>query len=178
MSEFGSHVLTSTFPLCWTHGTLPHFGPLSGTFHWYILGFGSFSHFYQLYHFLKKKKTVLLMEGGRKWKHTSKHSHPIRDLDNLESEEASNNSGDGSSSGDSIPSNMPTNRKHQCTSQIATRLSQTGIFHVLFALFSQHLQNFIFKILSYQPHHTRSNPFRLFTLFTDNKKTRVLSPIK
>ena len=42
--------------------------------------------------------------------------------------------------------------------------------------FSQHLRSLSFKILSYQPHHTHSKPFRLFTLFTDNEKTRVLNP--
>ena len=43
-------------------------------------------------------------------------------------------------------------------------------------IFSQHLRSLSFKILSYQPHHTHSKPFRLFTLFTDNEKTRVLNP--
>ena len=55
-------------------------------------------------------------------------------------------------------------------------LSRTGIFHVLFALFFSTLTTTILQILSYPPHHTRSNPFRPLTQFTDKWKTRVLNP--
>ena len=55
-------------------------------------------------------------------------------------------------------------------------LSRTGIFHVLFALFFSTLTTTILQILSYPPHHTRSNPFRPLTQFTDKQKTRVLNP--
>ena len=55
-------------------------------------------------------------------------------------------------------------------------MSRTGIFHILFALFFLTLTATILQVLSYQPHYTRSNPFRLLTPFPDNKKTRVLNP--
>ena len=46
-------------------GTSPDFGPLSGTFCWWVISFAHFSHLDQLFHFLKKKKTVLLMSPTR-----------------------------------------------------------------------------------------------------------------
>ena len=60
--------------------------------------------------------------------------------------------------------------------RLAVLLSRTGIFHVLFALFFLTLTIVILQILSYQPQHTHSNPFRLLIPFTDKKKTRVLNP--
>ena len=42
-------------------------------------------------------------------------------------------------------------------------------FSVLFALFFLTLTNTILQILSYHPHHTRSNPFRLLTQFPDKQ---------
>ena len=36
-------------------GTSPDFGPLSGTFCWWVISFAHFSHLDQLFHFLKKK---------------------------------------------------------------------------------------------------------------------------
>ena len=56
------------------------------------------------------------------------------------------------------------------------QVSRTGIFHVLFALFFLTLTNTILQTRSNHPHHTRSNPFRLLTQFTDKQKTRVLNP--
>ena len=71
-------------------------------------------------------------------------------------------------------SNVPS---HRCIrGNCSHLLSRTGIFPVLFALFFLTLTNTILQILSYQPHHARSNPFRLLTQFTDNKKMRVLKP--
>ena len=57
-------------------------------------------------------------------------------------------------------------------------VSRTGIFHILFALFFSRLTIIIFQNLSYQAHHTRFKPFRLFTPFTDDKKTCVLNPLR
>ena len=50
-------------------------------------------------------------------------------------------------------------------------MSRTGIFHILFVLFSQHSHSLSFKVSSYQTAHTRSELFRLLTLFTDNQNT-------
>ena len=71
---------------------------------------------------------------------------------------------------------FPTNNDAIVLSSFSSHtLSRTGIFHVLFALFSLTLTNTILQIPSYHSHHTRSNPFRLLTQFTENKKTHVLN---
>ena len=62
-------------------------------------------------------------------------------------------------------------------SAFPSNVSQTGIFHALFALFFPRLTIIISQILSYQTHYTRFIPFRLLTLFTDNKENTCIEPI-
>ena len=56
-------------------------------------------------------------------------------------------------------------------------VSRTGIFHVLFALFSLTFTDTILQTRSYHPHHTRSNPFRPLTQFTDQQKNACIEPM-
>ena len=74
-----------------------------------------------------------------------------------------------------------SNRQLLATGRVSASLdlhplevSRTGIFHVLFTLFFLTLTNTILQTGSYHPHHTRSNPFRPLTQFTDKRTTRVL----
>ena len=60
--------------------------------------------------------------------------------------------------------------------ELSCNMSRTGIFRVLFALFLLTFMLTILQILSYQSHHTCSNPFRLLTLFAENHQTHVLNP--
>ena len=56
-------------------------------------------------------------------------------------------------------------------------LSRTGIFHTLFALFFLTFTNTILQTRSYHPHHTRSNPFRLLTQFTEGQENACIEPM-
>jgi hypothetical protein len=71
----------------------------------------------------RKAKLSAVVAGSRKRKHTSGNLSPICDREDSESEKTSYDSGDGSSSGESISSDAPMHRKRQRTSQIATRSS-------------------------------------------------------
>ena len=65
------------------------------------------------------------------------------------------------------------NQSTQSQSWCESRMSQTGIFHVLFTFYFLKLMLMtLFKFLSYHRTHTHHYQFDLLTLFQTHKKTK------